>query len=66
MFSAKGISPSLTPSMNNISPSITAQIPSVIVSASAGVVRRARAWKPISIRASGMTARSCSARRTET
>ena len=66
MFSANGISPCLTPSMHSISPSITAQMPRAIVSASAGVVRRASAWKPISIRASGITARICSAKRTET
>ena len=66
MFSAKGIRPRLTPSMKHISPSITAMMPRAISSASSSVVRSASAWKPTSINASGTTARSCSAKRTET
>ena len=58
MFSAKGIRPFLTPSMNSIRPRTTAQMPSAIISASSGDERSASAWKPTSISASGSTART--------
>ncbi len=42
-FSAKGIKPALTPSMKNISPTITAKMPSATDSGSSKELRRASA-----------------------